>query len=110
MRDAGFVNVVERVFYTPIGPWPSNRQLREVGLYWRAVLVEGLEAIALGPLTRGSNWKKEEVEVFLASVRKLYFDKNIHSYMPFYVIYGQKPGVPNLPEDPLEQPEPVTRA
>jgi hypothetical protein len=97
MRNAVFVNVVERVFYTPIGPWPLNRQLREVGLYWRAVLVEGLEAIALGPLTRGKKWKKAEVDVFLAGVRKAYYERSTHAYMPFYVIYGQKPGEPELP-------------
>ncbi|OCK75620.1 S-adenosyl-L-methionine-dependent methyltransferase [Lepidopterella palustris CBS 459.81] len=91
MRDAGFVNVTERVFYTPIGPWPRNRALREVGLYWRAVLVEGLEAIALGPLTRGLGWRKEEIEVFLVSVRKAYLDRSTHAFMPFHIVYGQKP-------------------
>ncbi|KAK8153883.1 S-adenosyl-L-methionine-dependent methyltransferase [Phyllosticta citrichinensis] len=99
MRDAGFVNVTERVFYTPIGPWPKNRHLREVGLYWRAVLMEGLEAIALGPLTRGLGWSKEEITVFLASVRKAYLAPETHAFMPFYIIYGQKPesGIPAPP-------------
>ena len=78
MRDAGFINVTERVFYTPIGPWPKNRHLREVGLYWRAVLMEGLEAIALGPLTRGLGWTKEEITVFLANVRKAYLAPETH--------------------------------
>jgi len=91
MRDAGFINVTERVFFTPIGPWPRNRALKEVGLYWRAVLLEGVEAIALGPMTRGLGWRREEVEVFIAGVRKAYIDRSTHAYMPFYVIYGQKP-------------------
>jgi hypothetical protein len=91
MRDAGFVDVTERIFYTPIGPWPRNRALREVGLYWRAVLMEGLEAIALGPLTRGLGWRKEEIEVFLVSVRKAYLDRSTHAFMPFYIVYGRKP-------------------
>jgi len=91
MRDAGFINVTERVFFTPIGPWPKNRVMKEVGLYWRAVIMEGLEAIALGPFTRGLGWRPMEVQVFLASVRKAYLDRNTHAYMPFYVVYGQKP-------------------
>ena len=91
MRAAGFINVTERIFYTPIGPWPRNRQLRETGNFWRAVLMDGLEAIALGPLTRQLGWSKMEVDVFLASVRKAYMDRNTHAYMPFYVVYGQKP-------------------
>ncbi|KKY24888.1 putative methyltransferase domain-containing protein [Diplodia seriata] len=91
MEEAGFVNVTERVFYTPIGPWPKNKHLREVGLYWRAVLMEGLEAIALGPMTRGLGWSKEEIAVFLAAVRKAYVEPSTHSFMPFYIIHGQKP-------------------
>lgn len=91
MEAAGFVNVTERVFYTPIGPWPKNRHLREVGLYWRAVLMEGLEAIALGPMTRGLGWSKEEIAVYLAKVRKAYLEPATHSFMPFYVVHGQKP-------------------
>jgi len=97
MRAAGFINVTERVFFTPIGPWPRNRALQEVGLYWRAVLIEGLEAIALGPLIKGLGWRKEEVDVFLAGVRKAYLEKSTHSYMPFYVIYGQKPPSGQVP-------------
>ena len=93
MRAAGFTNVTERVFFTPIGPWPRNRALKEVGLYWRAVLMEGLEAIALAPLVKGLRWRKEEVEVFCASVRKAYLDRSTHAYMPFYVVYGQKPAI-----------------
>ena len=72
MRAAGFINVTERIFYTPVGPWPRNRALKEVGLYWRAVLMEGVEAIAMAPFIRGLGWRKEEVEVFLAGVRKAY--------------------------------------
>jgi hypothetical protein len=91
MQEAGFINVTQRIFFTPIGAWPQNRALKEVGVYWRAVLMEGLEAIALRPLTGALGWSKEEVEVFLASVRKAYMDRSTHAYMPFYVTYGQKP-------------------
>lgn len=91
MRAAGFTNVAERVFFTPIGPWPKNRALKEVGMYWRATLMEGIEAIALGPMVRGLGWRKEEVEVFIAGVRKAYLNRETHAWMPFYIIYGQKP-------------------
>jgi hypothetical protein len=94
MEDAGFINITERLFFTPIGPWPKNRALKEVGLYWRAVLMEGLEAIALAPLIKGLGWQKAEVDVFCAKTRAAYLDRKTHSYMPFYVLYGQKPFAP----------------
>ena len=91
MRNAGFTNVTERVFNVPLGTWPRNKVLKMVGLYWRTVLLDGTYAIAIAPLTRGLNYTKEDVELFIIDVRKAYMDLSVHSYMPFYIIYGQRP-------------------
>lgn len=91
MRAAGYVNVTERIFHVPIGLWPQNRVLKMVGLYWRTILSDGCSPIALGPLTRGLKWSKEEVEVFLVGVRKAYMEAWVHSHMPLHIIYGQRP-------------------
>lgn len=90
MREKGFVNVTERVFHVPLGTWPKNKVLKTVGLYWRTILSDGLQAIALGPLTRGLGWERDQVEVFLMSVRKAYVHDTALMYMPLHIIYGQK--------------------
>ena len=92
MVQAGFVNVSTRIFHVPIGTWPKNKVLKKVGLYWRTVLIDGLQPIAMGPLTRGLGWTRDQVEVWLVDVRKSYFDIHVHSHMPLYIICGQKPG------------------
>ncbi|KND89921.1 Phosphoethanolamine N-methyltransferase 1 [Tolypocladium ophioglossoides CBS 100239] len=91
MREAGFINVTERVFHVPIGTWPKNKVLKTVGLYWRTILLDGIQAIALGPLTRGLHWNREQVEVFLMEVRRAYHDNSALMYMPLHIIYAQKP-------------------
>lgn len=91
MRDVGFVNVTERVLQIPIGTWPKNKVLKTVGLYWRTILIDGIQAIALGPLTRGCGWSREQVELFLVEVRKAYHDNSALAYMPLHLVYGQKP-------------------
>jgi hypothetical protein len=93
MRDAGFVNVTERVLKLPIGGWPQNPLLRKAGEYYQAVVLDGLQGIAMRPLTKLKNWSPEAVEVFLPLVRKDIKDPSIHSYMKVYVVYGQKPMV-----------------
>lgn len=100
MRQAGFVNVETRIFHVPIGTWPKNRILKQVGLYWRTILIDGLSPIALGPMTRGLKWTKEQVDVWLMEVKKAYMEDWVHSHMPLYIITGQKPeeGV-SYPED-----------
>jgi hypothetical protein len=91
MRRGGFANVTERVFHVPIGTWPKNRKLKSVGLYWKTILLDGCQAIALGPMTRGLRWSKEQVEAFLVSVRRAYEDNGSLMYMPLVCVYGQKP-------------------
>jgi len=91
MRDVGFVNVTERVLQIPIGTWAKNKVLKTVGLYWRTILTDGIQAIALGPLTRGCGWTREQVELFLVDVRKSYHDNSMLAYMPLHIVYGQKP-------------------
>lgn len=91
MREAGFVNVTERVFHVPLGTWPRNKVLKTVGLYWRTILTDGLQAIALGPLTRGLGWNSQEVEMLLMEVRRAYSSNSALMYMPMHIIYGQRP-------------------
>ena len=91
MAEAGFVNISTRIFHVPIGIWPKNKVLKMVGLYWRTILIDGLQPIALGPMTRGLKCTKEEVEVWLVEVRKAYMDTEVHTHMPLYIICGQKP-------------------
>jgi len=91
MREAGYVNVTERVLQIPIGTWPKNKVLKTVGLYWRIILMDGIQAIALGPLTRGLKWSREQVELFLIQVRRAYHDNSCLMYMPLHIVYGQKP-------------------
>jgi len=91
LRKAGFVNVEKKSFKVPIGIWPKNKTLQLIGLYLRTILIEGLQAISLGPLTRGLKWTKEEVEVLLVDVRKCLMDSSQHTYYTFHSFYGQKP-------------------
>lgn len=81
-RDRDFVNVTEKVLRVPIGTWPRNGTLRTV---------DGLQAIALGPLTRGCGWTAGQVEVFLVSVRRALMDNSCRLYIPFHIICAQKP-------------------
>lgn len=83
MEKAGFVDVHECLYKVPMGPWPRDRVLKEVGLlnyhHWKS----GLEGYAMWLLTKfgaPSPWTKEEVEVYLAKVRTELNDTKIHGY------------------------------
>jgi hypothetical protein len=91
LRDAGFANVEEKIFKIPLGVWPKNQTMKTIGLYLRSVIYDGLQGISLGPLIKGLKWSPEDVDAFLVEVRKSLMDASVHSYLPFRVVYGQKP-------------------
>lgn len=98
VREAGFVNVTTQLLIVPIGPWAQEEVLKTTGLRWGTILMDGLQSVALGPLTRGLGWTPEKVEIRLLKTRKAYADDMVHSFMPLYIICGQKPqrkGYPN---------------
>ncbi|KAK1711434.1 hypothetical protein BDP67DRAFT_519205 [Colletotrichum lupini] len=53
LRAGGFVTKVHNIKKVPLGRWPKDDNLRTIGLYSQVVLYDGLQAITMGPLTRG---------------------------------------------------------
>jgi len=90
-REAGFTNLVHKIYKMPIGPWPSNKRLKAIGAYHLMALLQGCEGFSLRLYIQILGWSHEEVQVLLARVRKDLNDRSIHAYMQIHVVYGQKP-------------------
>ncbi|GME22855.1 putative tam domain methyltransferase protein [Neofusicoccum parvum] len=88
---AGFVDVREHALKLPVGPWARDQRLKKVGLFERVNMDEGIEALTLMLFTRALGWSVDEVQVFLAGVRREVKRKDVHAYYHFYVVYGKKP-------------------
>ncbi|KAI9826952.1 MAG: hypothetical protein M1826_006528 [Phylliscum demangeonii] len=82
--DAGYENVTEEILEIPSTGWPKDRRLKEAGVFHVATLREGLQAIAMAPLTRVLGWTSQEVEILVASVRAELDDRSIHSSVTAY--------------------------
>lgn len=52
ISEAGFINVAEKVLKTPLGGWPADQKLRELGQWALLAFDTGLEGYALATLTR----------------------------------------------------------
>ncbi|KAF2494639.1 S-adenosyl-L-methionine-dependent methyltransferase [Lophium mytilinum] len=91
MESVGFVDVVTREFKLPIGPWASDRTLRNAGLLQMSAMLEGMEGISLRLFTHYTNWTLEELHVLLAKCRTEIKDKRLHAYWTLPVVYGRKP-------------------
>lgn len=80
MESAGFVEVEQHILKIPVGTWPRDKRLKNVGLFEMVNMQDGLEGLSMMPFTRALNWSPEEVQVFLASVRTQTKDRSVHSY------------------------------
>ncbi|KAH8746365.1 S-adenosyl-L-methionine-dependent methyltransferase [Hyaloscypha finlandica] len=92
MEEAGFIDVNQVIYKWPLNRWPANKAMKEIGLWAHEVTVSNLSGLSIALFTHGLGWSVEELEVFLADVRKDLKNSKIHSYMPIYVVVGRKPG------------------
>lgn len=65
--DAGFVDVQEKVYKIPLGPWPKDEDLKKLGNWWRENFLMGLQGFSLAYFSREFGWSTLEIEVSLSS-------------------------------------------
>lgn len=80
LEATGFVDVSEQVIKVPLNPWPTDQHLKEIGRWYNLGLVQGLEALSLGPFTRMFRWSKEDVDRIIAAAKRDICSKKHHAY------------------------------
>ncbi|KAF3904664.1 hypothetical protein ABW21_db0207669 [Orbilia brochopaga] len=90
MQEAGYI-VEQKVYRLPVGMWPQDRKLKEIGKYMLANLVSSLESYCLALFTRYLNMSHAECKTVLDAAAKECKRKDIHMYLPVYFVYGRKP-------------------
>jgi hypothetical protein len=76
--DAGFADVVHQRFRFPLGPWPKDPKLKEIGMYNISQCLQGVEAFSLRLFCDQLGWSQEEVLVMCSKVRKELKNMKIH--------------------------------
>ncbi|KFZ10572.1 hypothetical protein V501_05144 [Pseudogymnoascus sp. VKM F-4519 (FW-2642)] len=90
---AGFVDVQQRVFKAPLGRWPKDPAMKDLGHWWAENMSVGLAAFSLAYFSRVLGWSTDEIELYLVDVRKSLMDRDVHAYHRMYVVWGRKPEV-----------------
>ncbi|KAL1986895.1 hypothetical protein VTN96DRAFT_5312 [Rasamsonia emersonii] len=91
MEKAGFVDVKEFVFKKPVGSWPKDPKMKEIGRLQQAQQLQAIQSYSSALFSRVLGWSKPELEVLLAKVRNELMDRSLHMYVPVYFVYGRKP-------------------
>ncbi|KAM0433655.1 hypothetical protein ACHAQK_009089 [Fusarium lateritium] len=90
-EEAGFEEIKTVDYKIPVGDWPKDPKLAEVGKYVRACLENDIEGYTLMMWQDVLKWPKDEYQMFLMSIRKAIRNPKIHTYMRVRYVYGRKP-------------------
>jgi hypothetical protein len=91
IRDAGFHDIVEKRYQWPLGPWPKDPKLKELGIWARAHVDAGLENWCMALLTRVFGWSYEQVQVHISKARERLWNRKWRAWQEMRVVYGMKP-------------------
>lgn len=88
--DAGFVDVEVQTKIVPVGPWPKDRRLKEIGRYFLMQMLEGgIENYSIGLFTK-AGWEATDVHAMLEQVRAEITDPRVHSFTRAWFITGRR--------------------
>lgn len=91
MVDAGFVDVTEDMYKIPIGPWPKDKKLKEIGRVQRVQMIEAIPTFSLAYYTRVLGYSLEQAQVMIAGVTAEFLDKKLHLYLRWHFVRGRRP-------------------
>lgn len=101
MKDAfskvPFVNVTHEIYKVPIGKWPKDKKLREIGVFLQAQMSDSVEGVSMAYFTRVLGWSRDETLVFSAKVRQEFKSNQKCLYVYCHFLRGQKPEAPPVP-------------
>ncbi|KAH6711824.1 methyltransferase LaeA [Leptodontidium sp. MPI-SDFR-AT-0119] len=91
LHAQGFVDIKEEIIKVPLNPWESDPHLKDIGRWYNLGLTQGLEALTIAPLTRMSQWTKEDVDRLIANVKREVCSKKIHAYCNMHIWIARRP-------------------
>ncbi|KAI1381678.1 S-adenosyl-L-methionine-dependent methyltransferase [Hypoxylon crocopeplum] len=93
IAEAGFVDITIKDIKVPMGGWPANPKLKEIGQWAQYTLEQDLEGFVMFVWNTALGRSLDEMQVFLASYRKELRSRSVHAYLPQRVVYARKPDV-----------------
>ena len=92
LNGAGFANVTATQYPCPIGSWPKDKKLKEIGKIFKYQFLTGaVDSYSLAMFTRAGGWSIEETQVLLAEVRNEFTKSKMHVYTHCSYAVGEKP-------------------
>ncbi|KAJ5683372.1 hypothetical protein N7462_006537 [Penicillium macrosclerotiorum] len=108
IEKAGFIDVHEKSVKWPIGPWPRDKTLKDLGLVNLNHWLTGMEGYTMYLMTKFGEpapWSTEEVQVYNAQIRKELVNPRQHVYQRAKRVWARKPLDSEVTRSPEAEPE-----
>lgn len=93
LMGAGFTNIHTITKKVPIGPWPTDKHLKFIGMCMRTALSQSLGALAAKPMTT-LGMPLEVRRALVTEAKRSLSDRRMHRHMKCVICYGQKNEIP----------------
>ncbi|KAI1761378.1 S-adenosyl-L-methionine-dependent methyltransferase [Hypoxylon sp. FL1150] len=93
IEEAGFEDITVKDIKVPMGSWPADPRLKEIGQWAQYTLEQDLEGFVMFMWNTVLGRSLEEMQVFLAGFRRELRTRSIHAYLPQRVVYARKPDI-----------------
>ncbi|EPE08876.1 umta methyltransferase family protein [Ophiostoma piceae UAMH 11346] len=90
-KAAGFVDVQKETRKIPIGAWPRDPTLKEIGRFQMIQEQQVIDSYTPGIFSHVLGWTNEEITVLISKVKKDLTNPAYHLYIPAYFFWGKKP-------------------
>ncbi|KAL2211586.1 S-adenosyl-L-methionine-dependent methyltransferase [Sarocladium strictum] len=90
LKEANFTRITENHIKIPTSEWAKDPKHKQIGLITRVALENDTEG-TIGFMATQLGWKKEEISVYAAQLRKELRTNSVHSYYRANTVYAQKP-------------------
>ncbi|QMW33970.1 hypothetical protein G4B84_009436 [Aspergillus flavus NRRL3357] len=91
LKAAGFVGVREDVLKVPVGPWPKDPRLKELGRWMQIQTMDAIEPLPLALFPRVLGWSEQESRILFSKARQEFKEMKRQLYVYTHFIYGRKP-------------------
>lgn len=91
LRASQFVDVHTQTFIWPIGPWPKDPYLKDLGRWGERNWCDGIEGWVMALYTRLLGWTYEEVKAFVRDFQGVVKDRKGRFWQEVRVVYARRP-------------------
>ncbi|ESU10711.1 hypothetical protein FGSG_04834 [Fusarium graminearum PH-1] len=90
MEAAGFIDIQQYEYKAPLGDWPKDPEMEELGEFGRYVFLSDTEGLVLF-VANTMCWSEAEIHVYIAHARREINSGKHHAYFKQRVVWGRKP-------------------